>query len=226
MEVELLEEGALLLRQALYRYCAAGLLYPEPARLTILRDATKWLASSLDGPWPDGVLREGLVTTSEWLDQLDGFPESLQGKWINLFGVSRTSFCYPYEGATIEPQWAGALQASLQHEYAAAGLELSSDELPDHVSVELEYMSYLCGLELKAAEHQVELRPLIIDRQRTFLSDHLCRWLPGLTERVAVAEGGIYCDFAAIADELTRQELRRLERFNVEESVKAASACT
>ena len=225
MEVEWLHEEALLLRQALYRFCAAGLLYPEPERFKTLEEGAGWLAASLDGPWPSGELRERLLSTCEWLQGLDEFPEHLQGEWINLFGVSRTTFCYPYEGATVEPQWSTALQAALQQEYAAAGLELSVDDLPDHVSVELEYMSYLSGLELSSLERDVDgLRPMVVDRQRAFLTDHLCRWLPGLTERVKAAEGGIFVDFCLMAELLTTQEQDRLASFSIPEKDDDASA--
>lgn len=217
MEVEYLHEEALLLRQVLYRFCAAGLLYPEPERLMTLREGAPWLSANLNGLWPTGQLRARLLTTCDWLEGLVEFPERLQGEWINLFGVSRTSFCYPYEGATIEPQWAAALQAALQQEYAAAGLQLSVDELPDHVCVELEYMSFLYGLENSSLKQDVDgLRPLVADRQRSFLSDHLCRWLPGLTERVRSAGGGIFEDFCAIAELLCEQEQERLALFTVQ----------
>lgn len=213
MEVELIHQEALLLRQAMYRFCAAGLLYPEPERIMTLKQGAPWLTVALDGAWPPPELRDLVLSTCEWLEGLDGFPEHLQGEWINLFGVSRTTFCHPYEGATIEAQWAGALQAALQQEYAAAGLELSTDDLPDHVGVELEYMSFLCGLEIQAIRHEAaELRILIMDRQRRFLTDHLCRWLPGLTERVSEAGGEIFVDFCTIAERFTAEEKIRLDK--------------
>lgn len=214
MEVEMLHEDALLVRQALYRFCAAGLLYPEPERVMTLKEGAGWLAAAMDGAWPGPEMQKQVKSVCGWLEGLDGFPADLQGEWINLFGVSRSTFCHPYEGATIEAQWAGALQAALQQEYAAAGLELSTDDLPDHVSVELEYMSFLCGLEINAMVQEVDgLRPLVIHRQRSFLTNHLCRWLPGLTDRVKKAEGGIYVDFCAIAQQLTADEKVRLDLF-------------
>lgn len=218
MEVRQLDEGGVLLRQALYRFCAGALLYPEPERMQTLKDGGAWLAENLDGAWPGPELKERLERIITWLKGLNGDLTEVEGEWIKLFGVSRTSFCYPYEGAMVEPQMVGVLQAGLQQEYAGAGLAALPDETPDHVSVELEFMSFLCGLEGEAMRRERdEIRGQVVARQHSFLAEHLCRWLPGLTERVEKAEGSVFADICALAELMARDEHVRTEQLAGEE---------
>ncbi len=200
-----------LLRQALHRFCAAALLYPEPERIETLKQGAVWLKENLDDSWPGPELRQRLEAIIGWLGGLNGDLSAVQGEWVRLFGVSRTAFCFPYEGANVEPQYAGALQASLQQEYAEAGLVVSPDDLPDHVGVQLEFMSFLCGLEGEAIRlARDDVRERITARQHRFLTEHLCKWLPGLTQRVQQADGQIFSEICAAAEQMAADERVRL----------------
>lgn len=213
MEVKQLDSHSLLLRQALYRFCAAGLLYPEQERVGNLKQGAEWLKENINEAWPESELNDRVLAACHWVEKVNGDLTSVQGQWVNLFGVSRDSYCYPYEGFIVDPEQAGTLQAMLQHEYATAGLELSSDDTPDHISTELEYMSFLCGIEIEAVERgDSRLLQQVLVRQRKFLTEHLARWLPSLTQRVSTADGGAFLLFCSIADQLASQELLRLEQ--------------
>ena len=210
MEVTMPDAAGVLLRQALYRFCAGALLYPEPERVKTLREGGAWLAENLDSAELPPEVRQRLERIISWYQQLDDDLTEVEGQWVRLFGVSRTAFCYPYEGGMIEPQMVGVLQAGLQQEYAEAGLTALPDETPDHVSVELEFMSFLCGLEGEALRRESEdLRQRVLVRQHRFLNDHLCRWLPGLTERVQKAEGQMFTDICVVAEALAGLERDR-----------------
>ena len=212
MEVTQPDGDGVLLRQALHRFCAAALLYPEPERIETLKQGAVWLAENLDEPWPGPELRERLRGIIGWLEGLNGDLTAVQGEWVRLFGVSRTAFCFPYEGANVKPEYAGALQATLHQEYAEAGLVVSPDDLPDHVGVELEFMSFLCGLEGEAIRlGRDEARVRITQRQHRFLTEHLCKWLPGLTQRVQKADGQVFADICAVVEQVAEDERARLE---------------
>ena len=72
----------------------------------------------------------------------------------------------------------------LKH-YRKAGLEVDIKEPPDHIAIELEYLSYLCALEAealqdgdlkKAAELQAE--------QKLFLGAYVLPWMPDIVKNI------------------------------------------
>jgi TorA maturation chaperone TorD len=183
-------EHEILRRQALYRLMAGLLLYPEPERIEMLRRGVSWLEEEL-GRSDDGL--SDVPDLIAWIHRQGDALEDTQSEWVRLFGVSRGVNCYPYEGAYLAPEVAGPLAAALLKDYARAGLNVTANDLPDHVSVELEYMSYLCDLELETLRSQeTERNERIRIAQREFLAQHLCRWLPSLVERIAGCEGGMF----------------------------------
>lgn len=198
-----MKERLILTRQALYRFYAGLLLYPESDRLETLRGGAAWLSETLQ----DAELCRELEITSqhreliEWVLGFDRDLESFQAEWVRLFGSSRDGYCFPYEGAYRDAQAAGPLLAQLQKEYARAGLAMSANDLPDHISVELEYMSYLCGLELETLRSGEEARRgRIVKAQYLFLENHLCQWLPVLLERVTASKGGPFANICQAAN--------------------------
>ena len=69
--------------------------------------------------------------------------------------------------------------------YRNAGLEVDVKQPPDHIAIELEFMSYLCGLEVRAlqdgdlqkgAELQVE--------RELFLGTYVLPWMPEFVENI------------------------------------------
>jgi nitrate reductase assembly molybdenum cofactor insertion protein NarJ len=212
MEVAVSEQKDVIFRQALYRFCAAALLYPDESRRDTLKEGAKWLLENLDAEWLDADTRDRFSRVFDWAASLNGDLTELQGAWVGLFGVSRTIFCYPYEGATVPAEYTGAVLAHLQKEYAEAGLVLAKDDLPDHVSVQLEYLSFLCGLEAKAVEEGRDAqRKLIARRRHRFLDQHPGRWIPGLAERVTKKDGKIFAEICTAAAGLVVAEKKQFE---------------
>lgn len=78
--------------------------------------------------------------------------------------------------------------------YAAFGLEMTPDaaERQDHISIELEFMSVLAAKEAYALEHQLEDEHAAVCReaQKKFLREHLGRWTPAFSRRLARMAGG------------------------------------
>jgi TorA maturation chaperone TorD len=77
--------------------------------------------------------------------------------------------------------------------YAAFGLEMTLDaaQRQDHISIELEFMSVLAAKEAYALENQLDEEQLVLcqDAQKKFLREHLGRWTPAFTRRLARMAG-------------------------------------
>ena len=87
--------------------------------------------------------------------------------------------------------------------YRDEGLSGPSDatELPDHVAVELEFMSYLVFEEIKALESS-DLRAAVdaVAKQERFSAEFLRRWIPPFCERIKEnTENGFYAALAQCA---------------------------
>ncbi len=84
----------------------------------------------------------------------------------------------------------------------ATGMEYESDYkgLPDHVSVELEFMQKLAEWEAqKWAEGDGELAKNCLSVQKRFAEDHLLNWIPDFCrEVIAKADGPFYREMAKV----------------------------
>ncbi|MBI4310629.1 MAG: molecular chaperone TorD family protein [Chloroflexi bacterium] len=186
------------LRQGSYRLLSALLRYPDQERLAsapqaarYLRRRSPWAARlAFYGPW-DALLR--LVMAPD-----EGRIAEAQASYSRLFVGNSAQPPVPLcEGAYLDPQGASPGQALAEVEaiYAGAGLHVQRlGESPDHASVELEFLSFLCGQEAEAWENREgQAAGVALGRQRRFLERHLCPWLPALAEAVAARAGhGLY----------------------------------
>ena len=110
--------------------------------------------------------------------------EELQQQYTGLFDVGRGGSgppCPLYEGP-YRPDWGRSkIFEELLRFYDFFGLELSPDsrELPDHLTVELEFMHFLTFQEASSED------PAPFQRaQRDFLNRHLVNWVPMLRQRI------------------------------------------
>lgn len=74
----------------------------------------------------------------------------------------------------------GAVSAEVQHSYASGGFQPALARVaPDHVGLQLAFLSHLCGAE---AEAHADGRPDVVETVRSiaasFLDTHLLAWLP------------------------------------------------
>ena len=97
--------------------------------------------------------------------------------------------------------------------YRAFGVDLEAGtERPDHVSVELEFMGYLCLKEAYAADHDLaEALEITTSAQRRFLAEHPRRWAPLFMRRFeAVSSEPFYRALARSAQAFLAAEQARL----------------
>lgn len=69
----------------------------------------------------------------------------------------------------------------------------------DHIGHQLGYLAFLLGAEVDALEDgRSDIVPLLHQRQRDFLGQHLLRWLPPLTIALARQPNRFYADLGAL----------------------------
>lgn len=179
-------------RSQAYSFLALAFLYPDSARLAALRQQYNLLALNpetlADAP------SEKLV--SELQPAIAALTAaSLESAYTQCFGHAVSKDCPPYEaeyGQAHIFQKAHTL-ADVAGFYRAFGLDLAADshERADHVSVELEFMHFLCLKEAYALRqgHPEEQLVLCRKAQRKFLQNHLCRWAFGFARRLRAKAG-------------------------------------
>lgn len=186
-------------RQGLYRFIGAALLPPERGRLELLASAVGILESYDLDRSPYSIAWRNFVAVLG----SDVSPEDLGIEHVRLFGVGfRGTPAIPNESNYRAPNRDGAVAAftaSLQADYRSMGLiSAGGGEAPDHVSTELEVMSYLCGVEADNWESDQETLALdTIEIEARFVRRHLAVWIPMFASRVLAAEPGPFYDRAA-----------------------------
>jgi len=198
----------LLQRAARYRFLAAAFAYPEPSVLAELSEEG-WRDPEQD---PER-LRRALASFRSVCAQAD--LAFLQEEYSVLF--DRQVRCSPYESSYGDGRRLAGKPAELADIagfYTAFGLELSRShpEMPDHIAVELTFMSALCLKEAYALFHRlVEGQEVTREARRGFLSAHLGRWVGAFAESVeAAAEGVFFKAAAALLREFVAEECRTL----------------
>ena len=119
--------------------------------------------------------------------------ESFAGDYLAAFGHTVRGDCplneIEYGDIKADPLFQPHRLADLGAFYRAFGVEVAEDaaERHDHICLELEFMSVLTAKEAYALEHQLDGEPLELcrDAQKKFLREHLGRWTPAFTRRLA-----------------------------------------
>lgn len=177
---------AVLARATLWAWLARAFWYPEAAFLATLGD-----------PIERAGLRQaagGLDLASAWdrlclaVDALQGAPLELGEEYTYLF--ERTVRCSPHEGSYPPAPSAERSQplADLGSFYAAFGLQVSQQhrELPDHVSMEMEFLAVLLAKEAYAmSQGWQDQADICLQARGRFVAEHLGRWLARFSRRLS-----------------------------------------
>lgn len=177
-------------RQGLYRFVGAALRPPESEQLKLLDSARSFL---------DDRELNRYSFSIEWRhfgDAMAGATslEELEIEYVRLFGVGMAGTpAMPTESYYRVPTRDGGIAdfvSSLQREYRSLGLvTIGNAEAPDHISTELDVMSYLCGVEADAWESGREnLAMDTLGHEGRFLKVHLAVWVPVFAHRARAAD--------------------------------------
>lgn len=153
--------------------------------------------------------------------------ETLLSEYGRLFGHTPGGSCPLYELSWLRPGDFALEQelGDIAGFYRAFGLALDprAHERLDHISVEIEFLSYLTHLESEAiCSHWSEQAEVARQAARTFFRDHLGRWAPPLFERMeSRAAAGFYCWVAQFGRELFQ---RLAEELDVRPEIPAGEA--
>jgi len=180
-------------RSFVYRFIAKVFEDPTPQGWAILTDAaTK--TSFRTALHALAAERGGLCAGAEKL-LATLTPESLEAFndcYLVTFGHAARGPCpmneIEYGNLKADSLFQPHRLADLNAFYRAFGLELAENaaERPDHICLELEFMSVLAAKEAYALEHQLDADQIALgrDAQKKFLREHLGHWLPAFTRRL------------------------------------------
>ena len=203
-------EDAALARSLAYRLLSQVFAYPMPDAVALLRGEDLPLAMGhIDALPPD--VGEALRALAAVLD--DAGAAELETSYREVFSHIHSADCPMFEtdyGARDVWRQSNVL-ADIAGFYRAFGVK-EQRERPDHISAELEFLHFVAYKGAWAtARTDAEHAERCGDAERAFLADHVLRWMPGFTGRVAaIAGNGPYGAAARVADAMLRAEAERL----------------
>jgi TorA maturation chaperone TorD len=200
-------------RQVIYRYCALALADPrtgswaelcQPASKRLVTDAAE-LIRLLAVASPEKLAARELpldnLDPGPMIERLPGTPAALSTIYESAFGLLAAGPCPPLETEYIHSKLTfqrSQQLADVSGFYTAFGLRTSSahPERHDHITLELEFMASLIGLEREAhlhdGEHRDEYAEVCHKAQKKFLGDHLAWWAPAFARLLALENPGGY----------------------------------
>lgn len=143
--------------------------------------------------------------------------EKLQREYMLTFTHGFSKECPPYEifygtdGYTMQIE----VLMELGGIYKRYGVELSekSDERPDHLSIELEFMQYLTYKQAYGIQHghADDAIKVAADGQKKFILNHLGRWVPLFCQFLSQkAPKGLYLNLSELLSIFIANEVRLL----------------
>ena len=204
---------AMLARAAVLGLIARGFGYPAPGGSSAMRDGF----AQLDGSRARGVFDAPLDAAIErakqaWLETED---DAMGAEYVRLFhGSGPVSLRETAYGDGRRPAGRPVELADINGFYLAFGVEPAdaNPDMPDHVSVELEFLSLMLVKEVYAlvrgqrAQHRLTRKAA-----RAFVEDHLARWVPSLHNRLEDEKAApSYRELGALLAALLAAECRRL----------------
>lgn len=161
--------------------------------------------------------------------------EPLKVEFSKLFVGPFSLLAAPYGSVYLddERKVMGDTTLDVKNRYCESGLDTATNfkDAPDHISAELEFMYYLIFKEIEAfANADIETAVGFIQRQKSFLEDHLMAWVPHFADRIIeYAENPFYTNLARATETLLKESYDIACRFldsnklNSEKSVEINS---
>lgn len=112
-------------------------------------------------------------------EEAEAYTQEIKSEYARLFLVPGTPL-HPYESVQRgEARLWGEFTVQVQQAYHDAGFTLSpeTNQIPDHLAVELEFVSHLANEEADRWEESlIEEAKALKERQKHFLEEHLGAW--------------------------------------------------
>jgi len=120
------------------------------------------------------------------------------------------------EGVQSGQLW-GELTAEVKRIIESAGLEYKSEftGMPDHISIELEFMQHVVQREMQAWKADDDKTALLcLKNEKEFVDQHLIPWIPDFCEKVIEAsEMPFYREMARLTRSFIEFETQELNKF-------------
>lgn len=199
-------------RAAVYRWLALGFYAPDDELVAAVMDqrlvngvsaAVAWLGADRR-LFDDAVQRLANCLTLT-LPELKAEYQRLFGKGLDR--VSPREAAYRWRDASDLLSGCDAIARLLRLQYQQFDIAPLT-ERDDHVAVELEFLSFLCERESDSwARELTDAARQLRRQQKSFLDDHLGRWLPEFCRRVQTrTRSDVYRGLALLADAWLRLE--------------------
>jgi DMSO reductase family type II enzyme chaperone len=203
------EELQAAARSRLYELLACAFAVPDAAFFRAVHEGT-FAAEVWDNlaalPYPFAVGDD----VRQRLSEAAGHRE-LQSEYIRLFDVGTPRPPCPLYGGEYKKGRKGVMEELIRF-YNYFGLRPSprSRDMPDHITIELEFMHFLTFREVTALHHQQD-RTSYLRAERDFLERQLCAWVPILLERMGRQQPHpFYAALAGLAEAFLAADLRYL----------------
>jgi DMSO reductase family type II enzyme chaperone len=175
-----------LFRSRVYKILSICFLYPNEKSMLGMR---KGLPGNLEGclqrlPHAEAIKddSDSIRTAFNELSRIS--LEDLEVEYTRLFIYSRPHVpCSPYESIDVEKtrRLMGDSTMAVKQMYRTFKLSVSDQfkDLPDHIGAELEFMHFLSFNEgTFAASGMKEASDVCVEGEKTFLMDHMLKWVP------------------------------------------------
>jgi TorA maturation chaperone TorD len=201
-----------LSREGLYSFLSRAFLFEVDIEFLTMVVAAQPLIEELASSQHGSVLKrasEELASVSSRAATVVGVEKKklltgLAIEYANLFlgtGISAgREQAWPWESAyfTEPPRKMGQPYLEVRNAYRLAGYEKPKDckEPEDHMSLELDFMAYLCRLTTASIDDgKLEFALGYVKLQKEFIRDHLLRWTGKFSNRVVSKSGARETDF-------------------------------
>ncbi len=137
--------------------------------------------------------------------------EQLKVDFSKLFVGPYELSAAPYGSVYLddERKMMGDSTLDVKNRYRESGLDTATNfkDAPDHITAELEFMHYLIFKEIQAfANADTETAIGFIQRQKSFLEDHLMAWVPEFADRIIeYAENSFYPNLARATETFLKE---------------------
>ncbi len=212
------KEGGLedaLERSRVYQLLSDAFTFPEEESFRMLKGSfMEELTLQLDHT-NGGDSEFDFCLLRESVDRL-GDVSHLASEYTRSFGHTLSTECPPYETQYEYPHVFQQTQAlaDIAGFYRAFGLEISNSagERLDHITVELEFMSFLAYKHAYAmTQHGEEQVEICLDALKKFMKEHLGRWVPTFAAQLARKAGeGFYKELAELTAWWVLKDAERL----------------
>ena len=179
-------------RRFLYRFLSMFFLYPTKERFHLLANGSFELQNMLENM--EGCFA-GTPSLNDLLLKIEQFDEKdlvkLEEEFVYLFQAKAAA--PPYESYYMDKDGfnRNKIFSQIEHEYASAGLCTNGElnEWPDHMAIELEYMSFLCTKYIQCVENDdIDQAVSIKLKEEKFYFLHLGAWYNMLCEKIIEAQ--------------------------------------